>query len=50
MSKKMVALWAFVGFLCGVIAGFFLAPTKGGIGNNCGNTVNQYAAGDPGEE
>lgn len=50
MSKKMVALWAFVGFLCGVISGFFLAPMKGGIGNNCGNTVNHYRSVDTEEE
>jgi hypothetical protein len=40
--KKTGVIIAVISFLCGVIAGFLLAPIKLGIGNNCGNNYHYY--------
>ncbi|BCJ93714.1 hypothetical protein acsn021_12830 [Anaerocolumna cellulosilytica] len=43
MDKKMRFLLGTVLFLAGIITGFFIAPIKQGIGNNCGNnSTNNY--------
>lgn len=40
MKDKKSLCIAIIFFLSGIITGFFLAPIKQGIGNNCGN--NNY--------
>lgn len=42
MSKKQHFLTSAVCLLCGIIIGFFIAPIKQGIGNNCGNNYHYY--------
>ncbi len=42
MSKKHTVLLSITFFLAGIVFGFFLAPIKQGIGNNCGNNYHYY--------
>lgn len=41
MKNKKSLCIGLISFLAGIIVGFFIAPIKQGIGNNCGNT-NYY--------
>ncbi|SHK97875.1 hypothetical protein SAMN02745136_03783 [Anaerocolumna jejuensis DSM 15929] len=42
MKKSVAILVSIICLLTGVILGFFLSPVKYGIGNNSGNTTNNY--------
>ena len=47
MKKSTAALLSIICLLAGAILGFLIAPAKGGIGNNCGNTThNNYKFSD----
>ncbi|MBC8559802.1 hypothetical protein [Fumia xinanensis] len=51
MKKSSAALLSIICLLTGIILGFLIAPAKGGIGNNCGNTThNHYRLPDSDEE
>jgi hypothetical protein len=38
MNKRTGILLSIIGLLSGIIIGFLMAPIKGGIGNNSGNS------------
>ncbi|MGN6712540.1 hypothetical protein [Anaerocolumna jejuensis] len=42
MKKSTAAFVSLICLLTGVILGFILSPVKYGIGNNSGNTTNNY--------
>lgn len=42
-SRKKPGLWApSLGFFMGMSIGFLISPIKQGMGNNSGNTTNNY--------
>ncbi len=48
MKDKKSLCIPIIFFLSGIIIGFFIAPMKNGIGNNCGN--NNYYTGETDKE
>ncbi|MDF2821288.1 MAG: hypothetical protein K0R15_1729 [Clostridiales bacterium] len=42
MSKSKVFFISTFWFLLGLVLGFLISPIKQGIGNNSGNTTNNY--------
>ncbi len=42
MSKKGVFAVGLIWLLLGMVAGFLISPVKFGLGNNSGNTTNNY--------
>ncbi|MBD7911602.1 MULTISPECIES: hypothetical protein [Clostridium] len=42
MNKKEVLGLTSLAFSIGVVFGFIISPVKNGVGNNSGNTTNNY--------
>ncbi|BCJ98329.1 hypothetical protein [Anaerocolumna chitinilytica] len=42
MRKPTVFFISVICLLSGIILGFLLSPVKFGLGNDCGNTTNNY--------
>ena len=42
MKKKEIFMLAAITFSVGMVLGFLISPVKQGIGNNSGNTTNNY--------
>lgn len=42
MKKREIFTLTVLAFFAGIVFGFLISPAKKGIGNECGNTINNY--------
>lgn len=42
MKKREFFMLSALAFFMGIVFGFLISPAKNGIGNNSGNTTNNY--------
>lgn len=42
MKKREIFMLSALTFSIGIVFGFLISPVKQGIGNNSGNTINNY--------
>jgi len=42
MNKREIFTLSALTFSLGVVLGFLISPAKNGVGNNCGNTTNNF--------
>jgi hypothetical protein len=47
MKKREIFTLSALAFSVGIVLGFLVAPAKNGVGNNSGNTTNNYYAKKP---